>query len=250
MGIDTEQLINGIRNGTIRPSKVGTRRTRDGKLMTFYKFPEYKRQIHIHFDDEKREQILPSKIKSFSRDKKDDVWIDNYTLALLRHFAEEQSEYPYPTPKKLWEDSRMIVAIFLVIVVSTFIFIAVQQAREATERPERETRALLDMISESCMLRRIMRKNEPIRSVSLLGLRKGPDGKIVRHWPAYKSDQYTPVAPEEIVDGWGNLLMFEYQEGTGEMIRVTSAGPDGRFRNSDDIVCKLLMTRLLDPWDK
>lgn len=85
--IDYTKLIEGINGGTIRPSSFERKLDEKGHPLTIYNFPDYKCQVHAHFRDEAREEIIEAHIWTYSRKEKWPEPIDNYTLGMLRHFS-------------------------------------------------------------------------------------------------------------------------------------------------------------------
>jgi len=125
MKIDKDNFIKGIIKGEIKPSKVETKLDKKGQPLTIFYFPQFECQVHAHFTDEKREAIVPSHIVPYSRDPKDILPIDNYTLAMLRHHAEESGALSVPIERNPFFSKKdrkllllLIIGIFLVLLLT------------------------------------------------------------------------------------------------------------------------------------
>jgi len=60
---------------------------KEGKPFDVYDFPEFGCQIHVHFEDDSREEVGWSEVVSYSREKLG--FVDNRTIAMLRHYSIE-----------------------------------------------------------------------------------------------------------------------------------------------------------------
>jgi len=84
---DHNNFVKGIVSGNIKPATVKKEHDDEGQL-TIYDFPEFKCQVHAHFNDETREVVGRTHIKSYSGDFMS--FMDNYTLSMLRYHSEEK----------------------------------------------------------------------------------------------------------------------------------------------------------------
>jgi hypothetical protein len=86
MSLNIDEFLRSIILGRTRPKSVKRVFDKEGPL-NIYDFPEFECHIHIHFNDEAREIIGRAEIKSHSGSKLG--FVDNQTIAMLRHYAEE-----------------------------------------------------------------------------------------------------------------------------------------------------------------
>jgi len=84
---DYNAFVKGIVDGNIKAANVKKEHDDEGPLTT-YDFPEFKCQVHAHFNDDTRELVGRAHIKSYSGDFVS--FIDNYTLSMLRHHSEDK----------------------------------------------------------------------------------------------------------------------------------------------------------------
>ena len=110
MSFDADAFIQGLVTGRIRPTEVLHKTDEHGQPLTIYVFPEFKCAVHAHFKDADREIVAPSHIRPFSSSAKK-VPIDNYTLAMLRHYAEESHTARVPRRRR----RRLSLAVALVL---------------------------------------------------------------------------------------------------------------------------------------
>ena len=84
-----DEFIRSLELGIIKPASVRQTADNEGPLMIF-DFPDLKCHIHTHFNDDGYEDVGRSHIKPYDYDGKDYkiAYIDNYTLAMLRHYVE------------------------------------------------------------------------------------------------------------------------------------------------------------------
>lgn len=83
---DADAFTQAFVAGHLRPRKVKHKHDKRGPLF-IYVFPEQKVEIHAHFNDERKELVGRAHIKTSSG--KFIGFIDNFALAMLRHYAEE-----------------------------------------------------------------------------------------------------------------------------------------------------------------
>lgn len=83
------EFINGILNSRVTPSRIEKHRDKEGEPYQNFDFPDFKCQIHVHFKDEQLEQISFGKIKIYN--KKEEIFIANEKIAMLRHLTKEYS---------------------------------------------------------------------------------------------------------------------------------------------------------------
>lgn len=89
---EISDFLHGVKTGRIIPSSSGHTIYKDGLPMTCFSFPDYACEIHVHWKDEKREDMSVAHIKDmFENDDKEDAYItkivDTHTIAMLRHFS-------------------------------------------------------------------------------------------------------------------------------------------------------------------
>lgn len=89
---EISDFLNGVKTGRIIPSSSGHTIYKDGRPMTCFSFPDYGCEIHVHWKDEKREDMSVAHIKDmFETEAKEDAYItkivDTQTIAMLRHFS-------------------------------------------------------------------------------------------------------------------------------------------------------------------
>ncbi len=82
-----DEFIKGIAGGTMKPASVKQTTDSNGPLMIF-DFPDLKCQIHTHFNDEEYEAVGRSHIKSYDGKEEEIDYLDNFTVAMLRHHVE------------------------------------------------------------------------------------------------------------------------------------------------------------------
>lgn len=128
--------------------------------MTVFDFPQFSCQIHAHFTDEDREAIALSKIVPYSRGEKDSLPIDNYTLAMLRHYAEESGALSakagrsQPTTKK---QRKRLLAFWaftgvLLLFLITMIFINEEDRAKESNREFRYVTVKETIHAQGCVL--------------------------------------------------------------------------------------------------
>ena len=155
MSIDADALIRGIISGDIKPAKVENKLDKEDKPLTVFDFPQFSCQIHAHFTDEEREEVALAHIVSYARKEKESLPIDNYTLAMLRHFAEESgalisSSGQSPSIHKKTRKGPWLIWIIVGILLLVIIFI--RNKPHSKDKPKRLSYITLNetYITEVC----------------------------------------------------------------------------------------------------
>lgn len=224
MPMDVQQFIRMILSGQLRPSRIVHELDRDGKPLTVYEFQLAEWKIHAHFADSEREIFLPSHIVPWHYSGREDerIPIDNHILAMVRHYAEEAE----PTVAHRTERSTFRPVVLAITgVVAVVVAIVLGLILDAAQRPQKETLALFESISQRCLF-------------------FSRDG--IRCWCMTSGGQWgdeflTGVANErereshQSLDGWHRPLQFEFSLATQGLIRAVSGGPDRTVGTGDDL---------------
>ncbi|NQT03150.1 MAG: hypothetical protein HQ580_14070 [Planctomycetes bacterium] len=89
INFDYDTFVKGIVSDKIKPATVKRQYDKEGEPFTNYDFPEFKCQVHAHFNDEQREEIGICHIKLYGSEEMLS-FVDNYALSMLRHHSEEK----------------------------------------------------------------------------------------------------------------------------------------------------------------
>ncbi|MDZ7860635.1 MAG: hypothetical protein U5O15_08245 [Candidatus Krumholzibacteriota bacterium] len=85
---NSKAFMNGVLSGDIKPAKTTKDKDKNGSPFIWFDFPKYNCQIHAHYNDENYEKVGKALIILYSRDKSKNIFINNYELAILRHYIE------------------------------------------------------------------------------------------------------------------------------------------------------------------
>lgn len=83
---EISDFLIGVKTGRIISSSCGHTSDRKGPLTSF-SFPKYGCEIHVHWTDEKREEIEVAHIMDINTRKRISDIVDTHTIAMLRYFS-------------------------------------------------------------------------------------------------------------------------------------------------------------------
>ena len=86
---DEQGFERGILQGKHKPSKIEKKFDKKSKPYLIFDFPEFKCQVHVHFNDELLEEISYAKIKLYGAKQEEEIYVNNQLVAMLRHYTRE-----------------------------------------------------------------------------------------------------------------------------------------------------------------